>query len=239
MTKRLSWILLGLVMGLVMGGVAYAVVINPPSGNDRYYACVSNVGIVKAGTVRLNAPPTRCPNASDEVHSWNAVGSTGPTGATGLQGPTGPTAPAPVTTINAVHLVPEAVTYYGPTDNGPAFTYDPTGCDSVRFVANVDWAGAGSPSTSPSSYSTGYPTLAALANRTDVSVVPILSGQWSLGGPDYGIHKYVVTESFDMQHGAVGPITLRFGATQPGYNPDRLTLAWSVVDLVARCSSTS
>jgi len=86
MTKRFGWILVGLVIGLATGGIAYAVVVNPPSSTDRYYACVSNVGVVRAGTVRLNAPPIKCPNALDQIHSWNAAGSTGPTGATGVPG---------------------------------------------------------------------------------------------------------------------------------------------------------
>jgi len=91
MTKRFRWILVGLVIGLATGGIAYAVVVNPPNASDRYYACVSNVGVVKAGTVRLNAPPIRCPNALDQIHSWNAAGSTGPQGVAGTTGETGAT----------------------------------------------------------------------------------------------------------------------------------------------------
>jgi len=96
MTKRFRWILVGLVIGLATGGIAYAVVINAPASGQRYYACVSNTGVVRYGTLRLNAPPTSCPASSDEIYSWNAkgevgaTGSAGPTGATGAQGPAAP-----------------------------------------------------------------------------------------------------------------------------------------------------
>ena len=56
---------------LVVGGVAYAVVVVPPNSNDRYYACVSTTGAVKAATIKLNVVPTKCPIASDTVHSWS------------------------------------------------------------------------------------------------------------------------------------------------------------------------
>jgi len=91
MTKRFRWILVGLVIGFVTGGVAYAVVVNPPNSSDRYYACVSPAGVVRSGTVRLNAAPTKCPSATDQVRSWNAVGPTGPNGVAGDVGPTGAT----------------------------------------------------------------------------------------------------------------------------------------------------
>lgn len=83
MSKRFHWVLLGLVIGLAMGGVAYAVVVNPPSSSDRYYACVSPAGVVRSGSIRRNVPPTKCVSATDTIQSWNAVGTTGPTGATG------------------------------------------------------------------------------------------------------------------------------------------------------------
>ena len=89
MTKRFRWILVGLIIGLVSGGVAYAVVINPPNSSDRYYACVSPAGVVKSGTLRLNVAPSKCPAATDQVRSWTAVGPTGPSGATGSPGTSG------------------------------------------------------------------------------------------------------------------------------------------------------
>jgi len=95
MTKRFRWILLGLIVGLVTGGVAYAVVVNPPNSGDRYYACVSSAGVVNPKTIKLNVEPTSCPIATDVVHSWNAIGPTGPTGNLGATGPTGATGPGP------------------------------------------------------------------------------------------------------------------------------------------------
>lgn len=79
----------GLVLGLVMGGVAYAVVVNPPNAADRYYACVTSGGYVRAETIKRNAPPTKCTASTDQVRSWNAVGPTGVTGATGATGAAG------------------------------------------------------------------------------------------------------------------------------------------------------
>jgi len=83
MFKRMRWMAVGLAAGLVMGGVAYAVVVNPPGDGDRYYACVSPSGSVRAGTIRRNSPPTKCPISTDQVQSWNAQGTTGPTGPPG------------------------------------------------------------------------------------------------------------------------------------------------------------
>jgi hypothetical protein len=82
----MQWIAVGLAAGLVMGGVAYAVVVNPPAAGDRYYACVSPSGSVRADTIRRNSPPTKCPNRTDQVQSWNAQGTTGPSGPTGVAG---------------------------------------------------------------------------------------------------------------------------------------------------------
>ena len=84
--KRLRWITLGVVIGLAFGGIAYAVVVNPPNAADRYYACVSSGGIVRSDTIRRNVPPTKCSGRTDTIESWNAVGTTGPTGATGAPG---------------------------------------------------------------------------------------------------------------------------------------------------------
>ena len=86
MSKRFRWILVGLVVGLAVGGVAYAVVVTPPAPSDRYYACVSTLGVVRSGTIRLNAAPTTCPKSTDTVRSWSAQGPTGPTGVTGPGG---------------------------------------------------------------------------------------------------------------------------------------------------------
>ena len=86
MFKRLRWMAIGLATGLVMGGVAYAVVVNPPGAGDRYFACVSPGGIVRADTIRRNSPPTKCASRTDQVQSWNAQGTTGPTGPTGAAG---------------------------------------------------------------------------------------------------------------------------------------------------------
>lgn len=86
MFKRAGWIGLGVAVGLVVGSAAYAVVINDPNPGDRYYACVSPAGLVRSGTIKRNTPPTKCPSANDQVHSWNAVGNAGPTGATGAPG---------------------------------------------------------------------------------------------------------------------------------------------------------
>jgi len=87
--KRARWVALGVVVGLAFGGIAYAVVVNPPNAGDRYYACVGTGGAVKSDTIRRNVAPTKCPNRTDTVESWNAVGTTGPTGQTGGTGPTG------------------------------------------------------------------------------------------------------------------------------------------------------
>lgn len=87
--KRVRWVALGVVVGLAFGGIAYAVVVNPPNAGDRFYACVGTGGVVKSDTLRRNVAPTKCPSRTDTVESWNAVGNTGPTGVTGGTGPTG------------------------------------------------------------------------------------------------------------------------------------------------------
>ena len=71
------------------GGAAFAYVVPKldPDPADRYYACVSSAGKVKAGTMNLNVEPTGCPKATDTIRSWNAQG---PSGAQGLVGPQGP-----------------------------------------------------------------------------------------------------------------------------------------------------
>lgn len=105
MVKRLMWIVVGTAVGLAAGGIAYATVINPPASSERYYACVANTGVVRYSTLRLNAPPTSCPSASDEIHSWNALGEIGPTGVTGVTGPVGATGePAPSASIVRIDI---------------------------------------------------------------------------------------------------------------------------------------
>lgn len=92
--KRYRWLLIVLTMSVALGGVAYAgynVAIVASSPTDQWRACVSNTGIVRASTLRLNNYPPSCPVASDTVHSWNAVGPTGIAGVTGNDGPNGPT----------------------------------------------------------------------------------------------------------------------------------------------------
>ena len=109
MLFRSRWVAIGAAIGVAFGGIAYAVVVNPPSSSNRFYACVSPSGVVKSGTLRLNVAPTKCPTATDQVQSWNAVGQTGSTGATGATGAgaaprtiswpsgvTGPTGPDPI-----------------------------------------------------------------------------------------------------------------------------------------------
>ena len=50
--KNVRWVALGAAIGVAFGGIAYAVVVNPPNAADRYYACVSSGGTVKADTIR-------------------------------------------------------------------------------------------------------------------------------------------------------------------------------------------
>ena len=66
------------VAAAVVGGVAWAVTIVPPVSTDRYYACVSPAGVVRAGTIRFNTPPTKCPNAADVVRTWTGIDPTAP-----------------------------------------------------------------------------------------------------------------------------------------------------------------
>jgi hypothetical protein len=99
MGKRLQGIFVGVVVGVLLtGGVAYAVtqtnpVVNPPNPNDRYYACKSTAGVVKAATIKLNVVPKTCPTLGDEVVSWTGTGQDGATGATGPAGMPGATGP--------------------------------------------------------------------------------------------------------------------------------------------------
>ena len=92
-------------MTLAFGGVAYAgynVAVIASSPSDQWHACVSNTGVVRASTMRLNSYPASCPRPTDTVRSWNASGPTGAsglngaTGATGLSGATGATGPSGV-----------------------------------------------------------------------------------------------------------------------------------------------
>lgn len=92
--KRYKWLLIVLTLCVAFGGVAYAgynVAVIASSPSDQWHACVSNTGVVRASTLRLNSYPPSCPVASDTVHTWNAVGPTGVEGVTGNDGPSGPT----------------------------------------------------------------------------------------------------------------------------------------------------
>ena len=92
--KKYKWLLIVSTLSIVFGGVAYAgynVAVIASSPSDQWHACVSNTGVVRASTLRLNSYPPSCPVASDTVHSWNAVGPTGVDGVTGNEGPSGPT----------------------------------------------------------------------------------------------------------------------------------------------------
>jgi|GEM_PF-4849523 Hemolysin-coregulated protein (uncharacterized) len=90
MRKRLQGIIIGLIVGAFLaGGVAYAVTVIPSDPADRFFACVSTGGVVRAGTIKLNTQPASCANATDTVRSWNSQGANGAQGAPGLQGPPG------------------------------------------------------------------------------------------------------------------------------------------------------
>ncbi|MSW27950.1 MAG: hypothetical protein F2849_04465, partial [Actinobacteria bacterium] len=110
--KRYKWLLIVLTLSVAFGGVAYAgynVAIIASSPSDQWHACVSNTGVVRAGTLRLNSYPASCPRPTDTVRSWNASGPSGVNGldgtdgqdgATGATGPTGP-AGDPATTTSS------------------------------------------------------------------------------------------------------------------------------------------
>src|SRR2546421_381677 len=76
MGRRLQGTVIGVVVGLlVAGGVAYAAFTVPnvdPQPTDRYFACFSSVGKIKAATVQVNNAPTQCPAVSDVIRSWYA-----------------------------------------------------------------------------------------------------------------------------------------------------------------------
>lgn len=142
---RLKWVTVGVVVGLAFGGVAYAgyTVANvPPAPTDRYFACVSTAGLVRASTVKLNVVPPTCPAASDKIRSWNAVGNTGPSGATGATGATGPT-PVDVKTYVGTYSV--TFTNAGCSDwqvrlrivaqSGPPPLHDLGPCAQLKYTA--------------------------------------------------------------------------------------------------------
>lgn len=103
----------------VVGGIAYAVTVVPPSPTDRYYACVSSAGLVKASTIKLNVQPTSCPATADTVRSWNAQGPQGVQGLPGPQGDAGPQgAAAPAKQTRTIHVQDSVpITMQGPSPN--------------------------------------------------------------------------------------------------------------------------
>lgn len=59
---------------MTIGGVQHVLA---DGATDVYRACVSTTGVIRAGTIRLNATPN-CQRATDTVASWNAAGVAGP-----------------------------------------------------------------------------------------------------------------------------------------------------------------
>ena len=97
--KRYKWLLIVLTLSVAFGGVAYAgynVAIIASSPSDQWHACVSNTGVVRAGTIRLNSFPASCPRSTDTVRSWNASGPSGVNGLNGTNGQDGATGPSGV-----------------------------------------------------------------------------------------------------------------------------------------------
>lgn len=148
MSKRFRWILVGLVVGLAVGGVAYAVVVTPPAPSDRYYACVSTLGVVRSGTIRLNVAPTTCPKSTDTVRSWSAQGPTGPTGVTGPGGssrsitwPTGINGPTGADPVEYIGTYALTVTTDGCDIVNPSLSYT---FDDIRVrLVRLDGADLG------------------------------------------------------------------------------------------------
>lgn len=70
---RFQMLMAGLVLGVIVaGGAAWAVTTVAPTPSDRFYACVSPQGQVRASAIKLNVAPTKCPSANDAVRSWSA-----------------------------------------------------------------------------------------------------------------------------------------------------------------------
>jgi len=71
--SRLKILIAGIVSGAMLaGGVVWAVTTVAPTPTDRFYACVSPQGQVRASAIKLNVAPTKCPSALDTVRSWSA-----------------------------------------------------------------------------------------------------------------------------------------------------------------------
>ena len=90
--KKYKWLLIFLTLSVAFGGVAYAgynVAVIASSPSDQWHACVSNTGVVRVPTMRLNSYPASCPRSTDTVRSWNASGPSGVNGIDGFTGPSG------------------------------------------------------------------------------------------------------------------------------------------------------
>ena len=147
--RKYKWLLIVLTLSVAFGGVAYAgynVAVIASSPSDQWHACVSNTGLVRAPTIRLNSYPASCPRSTDTVRSWNASGpsgvngidgtdgqdgATGPSGVNGSDGPQGATG---VTGATGVSLSGES-TGYSTFVGVYSVTFSNAGCDisSVRL----------------------------------------------------------------------------------------------------------
>src|SRR5262245_51724258 len=90
--SRVAVAIASVMVGMSFAGtVAYAATTRSDTNSDIYYACVGTTGAardqVRPGTIRLNHPPTKCPNKTDTITSWNAEGQPGPVGPPGPPGP--------------------------------------------------------------------------------------------------------------------------------------------------------
>jgi hypothetical protein len=139
MVKKAVYLFAGVLIGMIVGGVAFAVIVNPPSSANRYYACVSSSGVVKPSTMKLNVEPASCPATTDVVQSWNAVGPSGPTGVTGAPGPTGMTGPG-ADVVRSTTIEVSGVPFNVPGSGvGPMLgPVDTSACKS----ATINWSGA-------------------------------------------------------------------------------------------------
>lgn len=208
--RGVAWGAAGLVLGLAIGGVAYAVVVAPDNAGDKYYACVSSAGVVKSGTIKLNTAPTTCPSSTDVVHSWAAGGPTGPSGATGA---TGPQAAGPTTRVIRVtdQSFSVSAAQVGPV-LGPVDTSE---CRSI----SVHWSGANMDGVyvydvDPESGD----QLMSVPYKVMQSYGPATSAGGSARPAWANIYPYdQAIASFADAGGAVGPRTsVQFAANSPG-----------------------